>query len=195
MTALKETDVQAFLFRAANTNGRVEEMIERGQLLGPTAPAAVEEDSILSRFSFAVRSEAKRMARVYELLFCFENSVRELIEDRLKEAYGVESWWTEGVPEEIREKAERLRDKEQQTPWHGPRGGTLLAFVDFPVLARIITERWEHFEDLLGKPGWVENVFDEMNQSRRAIAHTGVLSQHDAERMELRVRDWLRAVG
>jgi hypothetical protein len=70
-----------------------------------------------------------------------------------------------------------------------------LAFVDFPILARIITENWEHFEDLLGKPAWVESVFDEMNQSRRAVAHTGVLSQHDVERMELRVRDWLRAVG
>jgi hypothetical protein len=34
-----------------------------------------------------------------------------------------------------------------------------------------------------------------MNQSRRAIAHTGVLSPFDVERMELRVRDWLRVAG
>lgn len=121
--------------------------------------------------------------------------MRELIEDRLKEAYGVNDWVAEGVPEPIRNGAEKLKAKEKQTPWHGPRGGTLLAFVDFPVLASIITDEWEHFEDLLGKPQWVTSVFDEMNQSRRAIAHTGVLSQHDVERMELRVRDWLRAVG
>jgi hypothetical protein len=195
MTQPDARDVQAFLFRAATTNGRADEMIERGQLLGASAPAAASQNDTLDRFSFAIRVEARRMARVYELLFCFENSVRELIEDRLKEAYAVETWWTQGVPDDIRRSAERLRDKEQQTPWHGPRGGTLLAFVDFPILARIITEKWEHFEDLLGKPAWVENVFDEMNQSRRAIAHTGVLSQHDVERMELRVRDWLRAVG
>jgi hypothetical protein len=188
-------DVQAFLFRAATANGRVEEMVQRGQLLGAEAPAAAADGDALDRFSFAIRVEARRMARVYELLFCFENSVRELIEDRLKEAYDVDTWWLQGVPDDIRRNAERLKDKEQQTPWHGPRGGTLLAFVDFPILSRIITEQWEHFEDLLGKPAWVENVFDEMNQSRRAIAHTGVLSQHDVERMELRVRDWLRAVG
>jgi len=188
--------MQAFLFRAATANSRVEEMASRGQLLGDAATATnMETDRGFDQFSYAIRVEARRMARVYELLFCFENSVRELIEDRLKEAYGVEHWWTEGVPEDVRRNAERLRDKEQRTPWHGPRGGTLLAFVDFPILARIITECFEHFEDLLGKPGWVENVFDEMNQSRRAIAHTGVLSQHDVERMELRVRDWLRAVG
>jgi Swt1-like HEPN len=170
-------------------------MVEEGILVSGTTPVVASDGSTLSQFSFAIRVEAQRMTRVYELLFCFENSVRELIEDRLREAYDVETWWTSGVPDDIRRMAERLKDKEKQTPWHGPRGGTLLAFVDFPILARIITERWQHFEDLLGKPSWVESTFDEMNQSRRAIAHTGVLNPHDAERMELRVRDWLRVVG
>lgn len=187
--------VQAFLFRAATTNGRVDEMVEHGELLEPTAPTAVAVPTPIDDFSFAIRLEARRMAAVYQLLFCFENSVRELIEDRLKEAYTVETWWTEGVPEHIRKNAEKLKAKEKQTPWHGPRGGTMLAFVDFPILANIVIEAWEHFEDLLGKPEWVTNLFDEMNQSRRAVAHTGVLTQYDVERMELRVNDWLRAVG
>jgi hypothetical protein len=183
------------MFRAATTNGRVDELIERGELLGATAPSDSVEPGPLDDFSFPIRVEARRMTAVYELLFCFENSVRELIEDRLKEVFGVEKWWSEGVPEDVRRSAERLKERERRTPWHGPRGGTLLAFVDFPVLATNITERWEHFEDLLGKAEWVTNLFDEMNQSRRAVAHTGVLNQHDIERMELRVRDWLRAVG
>jgi hypothetical protein len=170
-------------------------MVERGELLEPAAPAAVAVPTPIDDFSFAIRLEAKRMAAVYQLLFCFENSVRELIEDRLKEAYTVETWLTEGVPEHIRANAEKLKAKEKRTPWHGPRGGTMLAFVDFPVLATIVIEAWEHFEDLLGKPEWVTNLFDEMNQSRRAVAHTGVLTQYDVERMELRVNDWLRAVG
>jgi hypothetical protein len=187
-------DVQAFLFRAAATNMRLDELAQDGQVRNG-GPTAVADADGLEQFSFAIRAEARRMARVYELLFCFENSVRELIEDRLKEVFGVNDWWALGVSEPTRVSAEKLKDKEQQTPWHGPRGGTLLAFVDFPVLARIITDGWEHFEDLLGKPAWVESVFEEMNQSRRAVAHTGVLSQHDIERMELRVRDWLRAVG
>lgn len=195
MTARSTDEVQAFLFRAAAANGRVQELIEAGELLEPTTPLASVETTPADDFSFAIRLEAKRMAKVYELLFCFENSVRELIEDRLKEAYSIETWWNEGVPESIRREAEKLKSKERKTPWHGPRGGTLLAFVDFPILAQIITEKWEHFEDLLGKPEWVEHLFDEMNQSRRAIAHTGVLSQFDVERMELRVRDWLRIVG
>jgi hypothetical protein len=195
MTKQGADPVQAFLFRAAAVNGRVEEMIELGELQEAVLPTTSAQATPTDDFSFAIRLEAKRMAKVYELLFCFENSVRELIEDRLKEAYSIETWWSEGVPEAIRTSAEKLKSGEQRTPWHGPRGGTLLAFVDFPVLAQIITSGWEYFEDLLGKPEWVEHLFDEMNQSRRAIAHTGVLSQFDVERMELRVRDWLRIVG
>jgi Swt1-like HEPN len=187
--------IQAFLFRSASINTCIQELSEDGRLVTPETPPAPGEETSISDFSFAIQLEAKRMARAYELLFCFENSVRELIEDRLKEAFSLETWWVEGVPDSIRSKADKLKLKERQTPWHGPRGGTMLAFVDFPVLAQIITDRWEFFEDLLGKAEWVSHLFDEMNQSRRAIAHTGVLSQFDVERMELRVRDWLRIVG
>lgn len=189
--------VQAFLFRAATANGLVEGLVADGALLDGGGSENVEpiSRSVAEDFSFSIRLEARRMANVYELLFCFENSVRELIEDRLKEAHSVETWWSEGVGENIRKNAERLKAKERQTPWHGPRGGTLLAFVDFPVLSDIIIDAWEHFEDLLGKREWVVSVFDEMNQSRRAIAHTGVLSQFDIDRLELRLRDWLRVVG
>ena len=170
--------VQAFLFRAATANGRVDEMVADGQLMvpGDAAPAVSAASSALDDFSLAIRLDAKRMAGVYQLLFCFENSVRELIEDRLKEAYTVETWWSAGVGENIRKNAEKLKAKERRTPWHGPRGGTLLAFVDFPILADIIIDAWGHFEDLLGKPEWVTNVFEEMNQTRRAVAHTGYLA-------------------
>jgi hypothetical protein len=188
-------DVEAFLFRAASVNARIEDLTENGELSPTLSSVAQSASSPLTDFSFAIQVEAKRMARVYELLFCFENSVRELIEERLKDAYGIEAWWSSGVPDGPRKVANKLKVKERQIPWHGPRGGTMLAFVDFPVLAEIITDRWEHFEDLLGKPDWVTNLFDEMNQSRRAIAHTGVLNQFDVERMELRVRDWLRIAG
>lgn len=135
------------------------------------------------------------MGGVYELLFCFENSVRELVETRLKEAFGVDRWWLDGVPDSVRAKAEKLENRERKTPWHGPRGGTRLAYVDFPELGQIITKRWEHFEDLLGNPEWVANFFDETNLGRRAIAHTGVLGRRDADRLASRVRDWLSAVG
>jgi hypothetical protein len=79
--------------------------------------------------------------------------------------------------------------------WHGPRGASELNFVDFTELGKIIIDRWEEFEDLLGDRAWVERYFDDMNRSRRSIGHTGEMSEHAVERMELSVREWLLVVG
>jgi hypothetical protein len=39
------------------------------------------------------------------------------------------------------------------------------------------------------------NHFGEMNRTRRALAHTGTLTETDVERVDFRVREWLRVVG
>ena len=41
----------------------------------------------------------------------------------------------------------------------------------------------------------LSGMFAELNRTRRALAHPGRLTDADEERMEVRVRDWLRVVG
>ena len=135
------------------------------------------------------------MGRFYELLHCLENSVRELVERTLSEKLGPEKWWGEGVPESIRKSAEKRRQDDLKAPWHGPRGESVIVYVDFPQYADIIVDNWEHFEDLIGDQDWLVNYFSEMNRTRRALAHTGTLTETDVERMEFRVREWVRVVG
>jgi hypothetical protein len=194
---MERTDVQAFLYRVVTTNDQVERLIKDGRLVVPrsirAAPAG--ERPVLEDFSLDARIEAKRMGAVYELLYCLENSVRELVEATLREALGPEKWWTEGVPEKIRKLADNRAKDDKSAPWHGPRGESLLSYVDFPHYAEIIVERWENFVDLLGDKAWVENYFSEMNRSRRALAHTGSLTEHDVNWMEMRVKQWLMVVG
>jgi hypothetical protein len=135
------------------------------------------------------------MGDVYELLYCLENSIRELIESTLREALGADKWWDGGIDSNIRRAAEKRRDDDAKARWHGPRGDSLLAYVDFPQYADIIIAQWAHFEALLGDQAWVRYYFEELNRTRRALAHTGRLTEADVERMEVRVRDWLRVVG
>ena len=53
----------------------------------------VLEDAIsLDDFSAPIRLQAVKMAAVYQAFFCFENSVRELVEARLRESLG-NDWW------------------------------------------------------------------------------------------------------
>jgi hypothetical protein len=60
-----------------------------------------EHDSL--RF-LAIRNEAIRMARLYSLLYCFENAVRELIQNKVSDADP--AWWTNKVPKNIRDSAD-----------------------------------------------------------------------------------------
>lgn len=180
-----ETEIQAFLFRALGTN----------RVLGAFDPLLTpDEPRAISSFSEGARAQARFMGDVYELLYCLENSIRELIESTLREAF-VETWWEDGIDSSIRKSAEKRRDDDARARWHGPRGESLLSYVDFPQYADIILKQWTHFEALLGDEAWVQYYFEELNRTRRALAHTGRLTEADVERMEVRVRDWVRVVG
>lgn len=192
----RNESLEAFLYRAITSNAQVEQFGAEGRLRDPgpgnNGPA---ERAVLENFDVDARIQAKRMGDVYELLYCLENSVRELIEATLREAFGPEDWWATGVPASLRKAAEKRKDDDLRARWHGPRGESLLNYIDFPQYADIIVEQWDLFADLLGDRDWVLNYFSEMNRSRRALAHTGRLTEADVERMELRIRDWLRSVG
>jgi Swt1-like HEPN len=179
-------ELQAYMYRVLNVN----------RSLGITGAISPDEKvRTIASFSESARAEAGFMGDVYELLYCLENSVRELIESTLREALGAEKWWEDGVSAQIRRAAEKRRDDDAKARWHGPRGASLLSYVDFPHYADIILVMWEHFEPLLGDESWVRYYFEELNRTRRALAHTGRLTEADVERMEVRVRDWLRVVG
>jgi len=190
-------ELQAFLYRVVTTNSHVEMLIKEGRLREPVAPRARAEMArhALDDFSEQARVDARRMGDVYELLYCLENSVRVLIESTLREVLGADRWWTDGVPGPVRTSAERRSAEDAGARWHGPRGDSLLVYVDFLQLGEIIANRWDDFEDLLGDRAWMENYFKEMNRTRRALAHTGSLSQDDVDWMEMRVKQWLRVVG
>lgn len=190
---MNEESVQAFLFRSLSANGRVEALSEDGTLV-PVERSAVTSEA-LGNFSHAAQVQADRMGEVYKLLYCLENSVRELVESTLREHFGPDKWRTEGVPEKIRKSADSRKKDDLKAKWHGPRGTSLLDYVDFPQYADIMVGNWDLFEDLLGDQDWVLSYFNEMNRTRRALAHTGSLAATDVTRMELRVDDWVRVVG
>jgi hypothetical protein len=186
--------LQAFLYRGLSTNVRTAEMVEVGTLREAPRPGSASGRSVLDEFDMTSRIKAGRMGRIYELLFCLENSMRELIERTFKEAEEFGDW-TDGIEEGILKGARKREQEDQEAPWHGPRGGSILSYLDFPQLGDIILAQWDHFQDLFGDHGWVENYFREMNPARRALAHTGDLTEFDVERMEMRVREWLMVVG
>jgi hypothetical protein len=139
-------------------------------------------------------NEAKAMAeRVYPLLYLFENSLRDLIELVLKAKYG-KDWWTVAVPQRVRETADDLKEQEKKDTYHGKRGRRDIDYLLLTQLWKIVNHRWKDFEPLF-PPGkhWVQSMIEnDMNVSRRPIAHMNPLQDDDIKNVEASWRKWVK---
>ncbi len=151
-------------------------------------------EEVLAPFGIDLRKGSLRMGRVYALLYCFENSVRALIAERLEESYG-SGWWTDKVPDRIRTLAQQRREDAEKNSWLEGEGKDPLAFVDFGHLADIVTQNWEDFSDLIPTQHWLKQRMDELEKARNFIAHNRFLLPAEFRRIEMYVNDWNRMVG
>ena len=85
------------------------------------------------------------MARHYEIFYCLETSIRQLIADRLKEEVGTD-WWEKSLPEQIRKNAEDNRRRESETGMT-PRSDEMIDFTTFGELGHIISANGKIFGD------------------------------------------------
>lgn len=147
-----------------------------------------------SDFSPVLLSRAKNMGDVYEVFFCLENAVRDLIEQRLSERKG-QNWWDISVPEKVRKAAEDLRTREEKNKYHAQRNSTLIGYTMFGNLSQIIIANWDNFSDLFPDQHWISSRFNDLELSRNIIMHTGILPEIEVGRIQSITRDWIRQVG
>ena len=132
---------------------------------------------------------SQKMAVVFKAIYCFENSVREFISKKLIEELKLD-YWTKGVPEKIRKKAEVRKSEEDKIRWHNQRGDNLINFTDFGDFIAIFHQNWAMFQPHLTTIEWVSHIFRTLERSRNVIMHSGELSQTDIERVGTLIRDW-----
>lgn len=188
--------IQNFVFRGMLLDSTFDELDALGASFAPSAaedPLAQDEIG-LDDFSAAIRLQAVKMASVYQAFFVFENSVRELVEARLKEQMGTD-WWTKGTNSAIRKKVADRKKKEQANRWHGARGESEIDYADFGDLSLMVTNNWELFEDLFPDQDWVRTRLSDLELSRNVIAHNGVLNGREITRITLYLKDWVMQVG
>jgi len=145
-------------------------------------------------FSPKIIYDANRMSSIYIAFFCLENSVRELITDRLVERHGID-WWDNCVPAKIKASVQKLKNSEEKNKYYTARSTSLIGYTMFGNLAQIIINNWEDFSDFFPSQTWITSRFNDLEMSRNVIMHTGVLPEIEIERIEAIVRDWVRQVG
>jgi hypothetical protein len=145
-------------------------------------------------FSPKITFYAVKMSSVFKVFFCLENSVRELIQERLSERYGID-WWESKIPTKIKESVTKLKEKENENRYHAQRATTNIGYTFFGQLSQIIVNNWEDFSDLFPDQHWINSRFNDLEMSRNIIMHTGLLPDIEIDRIESICRDWLKQVG
>ena len=142
------------------------------------------------QFTERVRDEASRMAGNYIIFYCLENSIRELISQRLEEEHGVD-WWDKTVPGVVKQNAEKNQKKELASGMT-PRSTEYIDFTNFGELGEIIQANRDTFGDMFRDVQAVRRILSTLNSLRAPIAHCKALAEDEELRLHLGLRDWFR---
>ena len=147
----------------------------------------------LTPFPVGLRNNALEMARLYAVLFSFENHVRDFIRETLSENEGVD--WLDKLPPKIKSHAESRQETAFKDSWLEGEKTDLLGFLEFGHLAQVIINKWEHFESVIPSQHWLKQRMDELEKSRNFIAHNRMILPSEFQRMYMYIADWNRVVG
>lgn len=187
--------VRSFLFRGLMFEAEADVFRRAGIRVGADASAAEQSllEESLAPFGVSRRNQALEMGRLYPVLFCFENEVRDFIREALIEKEGPD--WQSQLPPKIKSHAEGRRDAALKDSWLEGEKTDLLGFVDFGQLAQIIIDKWDHFKDIVPTQHWLKQRMDEMEKSRNFIAHNRMLLPGEFQRLYMYISDWNRVIG
>lgn len=188
-------EVRDFLFRGLMFEAEAERFRRAGIQIGAVSTETEEGllNDALAPFGITRRNNALEMARMYAVLYCFENEIRDFIRQALEEKDGLD--WIEKLPQKIKEQAEARREAALKDSWLEGEKADLLGFVDFGHLAQIIIAKWEYFKDIVPTQHWLKQRMEELEKSRNFIAHNRMLLPSEFQRLYMYIADWNRVIG
>jgi hypothetical protein len=146
-------------------------------------------DAYYPQITEQIRHDASLMAKHYELFYCLELSIRDLIRTRLADEDP--EWWDKLVPENVRDNAAKNKMRETQSGVT-PRSSDPLSYTNFGELGEIIKANWKVFGDTFTDIRAVETTLGRLNTLRAPIAHCSMLAEDEVLRLKLSLRDWFR---
>lgn len=157
-------------------------------------PEQDKDEEFYPQFEHAIRTEARDMAVHYELFYCLEVSIRNIIQEKMKSELG-EGWWEKAViPEHIRKNVKDNIQREVDSAFT-QRADDELDYTTFGELGELVRKNWEQFGDLFNSQKGFNRVMNSLNLLRGPIAHCSPLAEDEIVRLKLTVGDWFRLMG
>ncbi len=185
--------VRSFAMSNMLLEAELDKVEERYQIdLGRgTGAGSKIEDAYYPQFDSALRSEAKRMSRHYEVFYCLEKTIRQMIVD-IFEASGDANWWENLVPEQVKQNVKKSIKRENEAAVT-PRSSDPIDYTTFGELSEIIKANWGLFGGaVFNDIKAMEKVMSNLNSLRNPIAHCSPLAEDEVLRLDLSLRDWFR---
>lgn len=191
----KRKDIRDFFFRGLLFESEATVFQGAGIKIGADGDANEKktQQEALAPYNIKLRNRSLEMARLYSVIFCFENDVRDYIRETLTENVGVD-WWDK-LPNKIKTHAESRQAAALKDSWLEGEKMDLLGFVDFGMLGGIIIEKWEHFGNVIPSQHWLKQRMDELEKTRNFIAHNRMLLPSEFQRIYMYITDWNRITG
>jgi Swt1-like HEPN len=149
-----------------------------------------EDEEYYPQFDQALRQEASEMGKHYEVFYCLEKTIRKLVADTLKIGHG-ENWWASNVPEPVRKNAEDNAQRELDSGVT-QRSDAEIDFTTFGELGEIVRSNWVDFDAIFSSQKAFTKIMTSLNILRAPVAHCCPLSEDEAVRLRLTVKDWFR---
>jgi Swt1-like HEPN len=186
-----ENEIKLFVL----TNSLIENNLDNIEIehevdLGRKEKELVKEQEYYAQFDAAFRKEAREMSKHYEVFYCLEKSIRNLVVQLMQEKYA-ENWWDEKIKEEIKKNVD-LNIKREVESGFTERSEQKIDYTTFGELTVIVQDNWEAFADLFRNPKAFSKIMSSLNQLRGPIAHCCPLAEDEVVRLNLVVKDWFR---
>lgn len=190
-TALKSFAMTNMLLESELDSIEQKYQIDLGRGLSREAKT---EGNFFPQFGASLRAEARKMARHYEIFYCLEKTIRELIVDVFV-ASGDPDWWLNSVPESVKQNVARARKRELESGVT-QRSTEDIDYTTFGELGEIIKSNWSLFGgSVFSEMKAVEKVMSNLNSLRNPIAHCTELAEDEELRLHLSLRDWFRMIA
>lgn len=145
------------------------------------------------QFELLIRKQAREMSEFYEIFYCLENSIRNLVVSTLEDAEGP-SWWNTTRTDSLRNDIESRVNKEDESGITA-RSENKIDYTTFGELAVLINKNWDIFEPLFTTRSAVQRVLFQLNNLRNPIAHCCLIAEDEKDRLLLSVKDWFRIIS
>lgn len=188
-------DTRDFLFRGLMFEAEATKFRRAGIQIGSVETEQQENllKESIAPFGISLRNQALEMSRLYALIYCFENELRDFVRQALEEKDGVD--WQDKLPNKILDQAKKRKEIALKDSWLEGEKTDLLGFVDFGNLAQIILARWDIFEPIVPSQHWLKQRMDELEKVRNFIAHNRMLLESEFQRTYMYIADWNKVIG